>query len=103
MGAAKIRTLKSVIHDLNAGVAKLVDVPDLGSGAVRHESSSLSARTFFKAKVKRQKAKVPLPSFNFGVPESALLTFDFCLFHAPGTFAFLLLTFALTYADDRAH
>lgn len=28
-----------------AGVAKLVDVPDLGSGAVRHGGSSPSART----------------------------------------------------------
>ena len=30
-----------------AGVAKLVDVPDLGSGAARHGGSSPSARTFF--------------------------------------------------------
>lgn len=29
----------------NAGVVKLVDTPDLGSGAARFESSSLSART----------------------------------------------------------
>ncbi len=29
----------------NAGVAKLVDVPDLGSGAERHGGSSPSART----------------------------------------------------------
>lgn len=28
-----------------AGVAKLVDVPDLGSGAVRHGGSSPSTRT----------------------------------------------------------
>ncbi len=28
-----------------AGVAKLVDVPDLGSGAARHGGSSPSART----------------------------------------------------------
>ncbi len=30
-----------------AGVAELVDAPDLGSGAVRCESSSLSFRTIF--------------------------------------------------------
>ena len=32
-----------------AGVAKLVDVPDLGSGAVRHGGSSPSARTHKKS------------------------------------------------------
>ncbi len=31
----------------NAEVAKLVDAPDLGSGAARCESSSLSFRTIF--------------------------------------------------------
>ena len=40
---AKILTIKQ----LHAGVAKLVDVPDLGSGAVRHGGSSPSTRTFF--------------------------------------------------------
>jgi hypothetical protein len=30
-----------------AGVVKLVDTPDLGSGAVRCESSSLSSRTIY--------------------------------------------------------
>ncbi len=30
-----------------AEVAKLVDAPDLGSGAVRYESSSLSFRTIY--------------------------------------------------------
>ena len=30
-----------------AGVAKLVDVPDLGSGAARHGGSSPSTRTSF--------------------------------------------------------
>lgn len=29
----------------NAGVVKLVDIPDLGSGAARHGGSSPSART----------------------------------------------------------
>jgi hypothetical protein len=32
---------------LNAGVVKLADIPDLGSGAARHGGSSPSARTFF--------------------------------------------------------
>jgi hypothetical protein len=31
----------------SAGVVKLVDTPDLGSGAVRCESSSLSSRTIY--------------------------------------------------------
>ena len=31
----------------NAGVAKLVDAPDLGSGAVRRGGSSPSTRTIF--------------------------------------------------------
>jgi hypothetical protein len=35
-----------IISYLHAGVAKLVDVPDLGSGAVRHGGSSPSTRTF---------------------------------------------------------
>lgn len=35
------------IISVSAGVVKLVDTPDLGSGAVRFESSSLSARTIF--------------------------------------------------------
>lgn len=32
---------------LTAGVVKLVDIPDLGSGAARHGGSSPSARTLF--------------------------------------------------------
>jgi hypothetical protein len=36
---------------LLAGVAKLVDVPDLGSGAVRHGGSSPSTRTNYREKV----------------------------------------------------
>ena len=39
-----IVTLLSVLSN-DAGVAKLVDVPDLGSGAARHGGSSPSART----------------------------------------------------------
>ena len=35
---------------LNAGVVKLADIPDLGSGAARHGGSSPSARTFFLSK-----------------------------------------------------
>ena len=31
----------------HAGVVELVDTPDLGSGAVRCESSSLSSRTIY--------------------------------------------------------
>ena len=34
-----------------AGVAELVDAPDLGSGAAKRESSSLSIRTNFKGLV----------------------------------------------------
>gem|GEM_PF-928801 len=37
-----------------AGVAELVDVPDLGSGAVRHGGSSPSARTFSDASSERE-------------------------------------------------
>ena len=37
---------KGTIPLRNTGVAKLVDVPDLGSGAVRHGGSSPFARTF---------------------------------------------------------
>ena len=35
-----------IISYLYAGMAKLVDVPDLGSGAARHGGSSPSTRTF---------------------------------------------------------
>jgi len=38
-----------------AGVAKLVDVPDLGSGAVRHGGSSPSARTSIKRETKGER------------------------------------------------
>ena len=38
----------------NAGVVELVDTLDLGSSAVRCESSSLSARTIYKASWKQE-------------------------------------------------
>ena len=37
------------IQQICAGVVKLVDTPDLGSGAERCESSSLSFRTIYTA------------------------------------------------------
>jgi hypothetical protein len=36
-----------------AGVVELVDIPDLGSGAVRHGGSSPSARTYFQSPLNR--------------------------------------------------
>ena len=36
---------------LNAGVAKLVDAPDLGSGAARRGGSSPSTRTIYSNKI----------------------------------------------------
>ena len=39
------------ISNIYAGVAKLVDVPDLGSGAVRHGGSSPSTRTSSELKI----------------------------------------------------
>jgi hypothetical protein len=41
---------KGTIPHTQTGVAKLVDVPDLGSGAVRHGGSSPFARTFYYIK-----------------------------------------------------
>ena len=38
----------------NAGVAKLVDAPDLGSGAARRGGSSPSTRTTYPKKIDRQ-------------------------------------------------
>lgn len=39
------------IISVSAGVVKLVDTPDLGSGAARHKSSSLFVRTIRTASV----------------------------------------------------
>ena len=50
-----------------AGVAKLVDVPDLGSGAVRHWGSSPSTRTLqlkdeYELKIKNYHIPIPFDS-----------------------------------------
>ena len=37
--------LNNSLIEIKAGVVKLVDIPDLGSGAVRHGGSSPSTRT----------------------------------------------------------
>ena len=37
----------NIVFILNAGVAKLVDAPDLGSGAARRGGSSPSTRTIY--------------------------------------------------------
>lgn len=43
--ANSMQSLTFAVHKVTAGVVKLVDIPDLGSGAARHGGSSPSART----------------------------------------------------------
>lgn len=51
--------LISVIREQEADVVELVDTPDLGSGAARCESSSLSVRTIQRLTDESSSIKAP--------------------------------------------
>jgi hypothetical protein len=56
-----------------AGVAKLVDAPDLGSGAERFASSNLASRIFFYVFfiiIMGYSQEVKAPVFDTGIPGS---------------------------------
>ena len=54
-----IMLLISVIREQEADVVELVDTPDLGSGAARCESSSLSVRTIQRLTDESSSIKAP--------------------------------------------